>query len=195
MWRVMENPKWFSSHSRGVLCYPREAESAEEAQLVKHGANIGTVKTPFAQAAIKMHLFSGQKMVVGGCIFSAALKLNGAGELSLFSQGLFNKHILTDFHRDTGSLHPARLPHPLAELFPPWFIAIKAAALLGRTQDSMVVPGQTLLCAGQRCAQAAGAAGKVNTRNKSGGERDRSLMEILQGETFSWGNAAWISET
>lgn len=124
-------------------------------------------------------------MVVGGCIFSAALKLNGAGELSLFSQGLFNKHILTDFHRDTGSLHPARLSHPLAELFPLWFIAIKAAALLGRTQDSMVVPGQTLLCAGQRCAQAAGAAGKANTRNKSGGERDRSLMEILQGETFS----------
>lgn len=115
----------------------------------------------------------------GVCIFSVALKLNGAGELSLFSQGLFNKQMLVDLDRDTGSLRPAGLPCPLAERFPPWFTAIRAAALLGRTQDSMVVTRQTLLRAGEKRAQAAGAAGKVNTRNRSGGKRDRSLMKIF----------------
>lgn len=69
MWREMENPMRVSSHLRGVLCYPSEAESAGEAQLVKHGANLGTVKIPFAQAAIKIGLFSAQEMVGGFAFF------------------------------------------------------------------------------------------------------------------------------
>lgn len=91
----------------------------------------------------------------------------------MFSQGLFNKQMLIDLDRDTRSLCPAGLPCPLAELFPPRFTAIRAAALPGRTQDSMVVTRQTLLRAGEK------AAGKGNMRNRSGGKRDRSLMEIF----------------
>lgn len=127
---------------------------------MKHGANVATLKIPFAQAAIKIGLFQLKKWW-GFCIFSVALELSGAGQLSLFSQGLFNKQMLIDLDRDVGSLHPAGLPCPLAELFPPWFTAIRAAALLDRTQ---AVTRQTFLCAGEKCAQAAGAAGKVNTK-------------------------------
>lgn len=75
--------------------------------------------------------------------------------------------MLIDLDRDSGSVCPARLPCPLAELFPPRFTAIRAEALPGRTQDSMVVTRQILLCAREKCAQSAGAAGKVNTRNRS----------------------------
>lgn len=38
---------------------------------MKHGANMGTVKIPFAQAAIKRGLFSAQEMVGGLHFFSS----------------------------------------------------------------------------------------------------------------------------
>lgn len=74
----------------------------------------------------------------------------------MFSQGLFNKQMLIDLDRDTGSLCPAGLSRPLAELLPPQLTAIRAAALPGRRRDSTVVTRQTLLRAGEKCAQAAG---------------------------------------
>lgn len=41
---------------------------------MKHGANMGTVKTPFAQAAIKIGLFSAPELV-GGLNFSSSIRV------------------------------------------------------------------------------------------------------------------------
>lgn len=78
----------------------------------------------------------------------------------MFSQNPFSEQVLMDLNRDMGSFAPhTAVPCPelsaMAEVFPPWFMAIRATAP-GRTQDFMVTIRQTLLRAGEERAQADG---------------------------------------